>query len=291
LYGTIDPATGEATPHRVSPRFGVVDEIRNSRGDRAVSAGAQLQKRFGEGGGVSLAYAYTDARDRLSANCFSISCNIDFTPLDGTLRDRRITTSRFEARHKITIAAVANLPFRLRLGLSYNGFTGQPYTYLITGDANASGSSTQVFEGDDIVYVPWSADDITLRDPALWQPLDSIIRSDRCLGSRRGTILRRNSCRNPWKGLLNLRLSETVPVGGSHVVELIADMFNLPNFLDRAWGVRRAGSLAGDVQLLTLVGYDQARQRGIYDVIRPGRDSRDDDATRWRLQLGARYTF
>ena len=291
LYGTIDPATGSSTPHRVSDQFRTVDEMRNASGDRAVSVSAQLQKRFRGAAEASVAYTYTDARDRMSANCFFVTCNIDFTPLDGTLRDRALATSRFEATHKITIGAVAALPLRLQLGLFYNGYSGQPYTYLVAGDANASGSSIPVFDGDDIVYVPGNAADITLADPEQWGLLDSIIGAEPCLRSQRGSIMRRNSCRNHWVSLLNARLSETVPLGGSRSLELIVDLFNLPHLLDRDWGLQRVSSLSGDIPLLELTGYDEANQRGIYNVIPVDREARDEGASRWQMQLGARYSF
>jgi hypothetical protein len=291
LYGTIDPATGSPTAHRLSDQFRAVDEIRNASGDRAVSVSAQLQKRFRGTAEASVAYTYTDARDRMSANCFFVTCNIDFTPLDGTLRDRALATSRFEATHKITIGAVMDLPLRLQLGLFYNGYSGQPYTYLVAGDANASGSSINVFGGDDIVYVPRNSADITLADPEQWGLLETTIGADRCLRSQRGSIMRRNSCRNHWESLLNARLSETVPLGGSRSLELIAELFNLPHLLDQDWGLQRAGSLGGDIQLLELVGYDEANQRGIYNVIPVDRETLDEGASRWQIQLGARYSF
>ncbi len=291
LYGSIDPATGDATPRRRTDAFRMVAEMRNSSGDEAMSATAQLQKRFPGGGELSLAYTYSDARDRMSANCFFVTCNIDFTPLDGTLSERRVSTSRFEAAHKITLGMVASLPLRLKLGVFYNGYPAQPYTYIISGDANAGGSTVPVFEGDDIVYVPRDAQDIALADPGQWGLLDSIIRSEPCLRSQRGTIMRRNSCRNHWQGVLNMRLSETVPLGGGQSVELIADLFNLPRLFDQEWGVQRGSSLGGDVSLLQLVGYDETNRRGIYDVIEVDRDARDEDASRWRMQLGARYVF
>jgi hypothetical protein len=42
---------------------------------------------------------------------------------------------------------------------------------------------------------------------------------------------------------------------------------------------------------LALVGYDQARGRGIYDVLPMDRNVIDTEGTRWRLQLGAKYSF
>jgi outer membrane receptor protein involved in Fe transport len=292
LYGSLNAETGALEPNRLDPRYNVVAEMRNASGDRAFSATAQVQKRLGGGAELSLGYTYTDARDRMSANCFTVNCNLDFTPLDGTLDDRRLATSNFEARHKITLGATANLPFRFRLGLFYNGYSGQPYTYMVAGDANGDGLN--FFFGNDPVYLPRNAADITLDDPAEWPALDSIIRSQPCLEAQRGHIMRRNSCRTQWLTMVNARVSKLVGLGGGRSVELMADLFNALNFFDRDWGVRRTvaiGQEQGQPQLLLLTGYDQAKSRGTYALFPPDRHLRDDEATRWRMQLGVRYGF
>lgn len=69
---------------------------------------------------------------------------------------------------------------------------------------------------------------------------------------------------------------------------MIADLFNVLNLVDRDWGVQSRHSGTG---LLRLVGYDQGNARGIYEVLRIDRNVRDNETTRWRLQLGARYSF
>ena len=162
LYGSFD-ADGTPTPNRLDPAYAGVAEMRNSSGDRAFSGTAQLQKRLRSGAEVTLAYTYTDARDRVSANCFRINCNLDFEALDGTLNDRRLSASNLESRHKITLGAIANLPLRFRLGLFYNGYSGHPYTYTVSGDVNADG-----LDVNDAVYLPKNAEDITLADPGQW---------------------------------------------------------------------------------------------------------------------------
>jgi len=55
--------------------------------------------------------------------------------------------------------------------------------------------------------------------------------------------------------------------------------------------VQQESSLGGNIEALGLVGYDQANGRGIYTVLPVDRNARDIDATRWRMQLGARYAF
>ena len=105
-------------------------------------------------------------------------------------------------------------------------------------------------------------------------------------------MMRRNSCRGHWATLLNARVSRPFALGHGQSLELIADVFNLLNLFDRDWGVQRTvASFQGDAEVLLLVGYDQANQRGIYQFFQPDLRVRDDGATRWRMQLGARYSF
>lgn len=87
---------------------------------------------------------------------------------------------------------------------------------------------------------------------------------------------------------MNARLSKVLPTTRGQSVELITDLFNVLNFLDGDWAVRRG--IVG-AAILKLVGYDQANQRGVYGFQPSDRNYRDIEATRWRMQLGARYTF
>jgi hypothetical protein len=45
------------------------------------------------------------------------------------------------------------------------------------------------------------------------------------------------------------------------------------------------------VGLLRLVGYDDARGRGVYELAPVSRRQVDLEASRWRLQLGASLSF
>jgi hypothetical protein len=195
----------------------------------------------------------------------------------------------YSVPHKITLVGALDLPYRFRFSLFYSGFSGAPYTYRITGDANADGLTA--FGGpsyNDPVYVPRDATDITLEDPSQWEALDTYIRSRRCLRDQRGRLLHRNSCRDPWVSIMNARFSKVVPTTGGQSIELIADLFNALNLLDGDWGVRR---FIENTRLLTLVGYDAANGRGIYSFSAQDPNVRDHEATRWRMQLGARYIF
>ena len=293
MYGTVDPTTGEATPSRRTPELDALFEIRNGSGDQAFSATAQLEKRFANGTGVSAAYTFTRARDRVNTIQDDPGPNIAATPLNGTLEHRDLGTSLWERPHQVTLVGTTDLPLGFRLGLIYIGGSGVPLTYVVEGDANADG----FFPGtatNDVVYVPRDASDITLADPAKYASLDRFIRNEPCLRAQRGRLLKRNSCRDPWVHETQARLSKRFGLADRRVLEVTADLFNVLNFLDADWGlVRQTLPHEGGhgVGLLRLVGYDAPNGRGVYELAPVYRRQIDLEASRWRFQLGATLSF
>jgi hypothetical protein len=271
----------------------------NSSGNRAYTVALQLRKRFGTGGDILAAYSYTDAKNRSDLPGLSGRGNLGFSVLDGTWEEPSLRTALWSRPHKVTLLATTDLPLGLHLGVTYIGLSGTPLTYTVNGDANGDGFD-DLGNGryNDAVYVPRDAGDITLAEGADFAALDRIIDSVPCLSEQRGALLRRNSCRNPWSNRIDARLSEALPGLHGRSLELVADVFNLPNLIDHDWGQVRqavddfgATSRGNRVALLELVGYDQARERGVYNVLAPRRHEVDVEATRWRVRLSVRYVF
>jgi hypothetical protein len=296
MYGTVG-ADGQVVPARLDSRFGQVIAVGNERGDRSYSVTAQLQKRFLNGTELGASYTYSRSRDRLSSDADNTDFQLGIAPLDGSLEHRRLAIAGWNVPHRVTLLATANLPFGFRGALFYDGHSGDPYTYGIAGDANADG-----IDGDDIVYVPRDPSpggdiELVVQDESTGQmvpapqfeyfALAQAIAADECLRAQRGRIMRRNSCRSPWSNHADARISRVFSTFAGHSMELTLDVFNLLHLVDAEWG-RVRGS---DTILLALVGYDQARRRGVYSRVPTGRNRVDLDASRWRMQLGARYTF
>jgi outer membrane receptor protein involved in Fe transport len=297
MYGVVDEVTGLGVPTRVDDRFGQVIEVRNARGDRAYSLTAQLQRRFANGTEFGASYTYSQSRDRLSANADNTDGDVDITAVDGSLDHRHLATALWNVPHRITFLATANLPFHFRGALFYEGLSGTPFTYTIAGDANGDG-----FGGDDIMYVPahpvpggdveLAAFDEATRQflpapGAEYSALSKAIWDQPCLRTQRGRVMRRNSCRAPWNNHTEARLSRVFSTFEGHDLEFMLDVFNVLHLIDSDWGQVRGA----DGNLLELVGYDQARGRGVYHRVDSAREPIDQDASRWRMQLGARYSF
>jgi outer membrane receptor protein involved in Fe transport len=296
LYGGFD-SEGGPTPNHLSSAFDAVTQMTNESGNRAYTIALQVRKRLGGVGEVLAAYSYTDARDRTDLPGLSGRGNLGLSVLDGTWEQPRLSTALWSRPHKVTLFATARLPLGMRLGLSYVGVSGTPFTYIVDGDANFDGfDNLDQGRHNDAVYVPRNADDITLEEGQSFEDLDRYIESEPCLRSQRGRLLRRNSCRNPWSGRLDLRLTEALPTARGQSLELVADLFNVLNLLDNDWGRVRStvedfgGVGTGNrVALLRLNGYDTDRGRGVYQVRLPVRREVDVNATRWRIRLSLRY--
>lgn len=307
LYGTLGGTTDSytASPARRVPVFGQVIRVSNRGGDRAVSLSAQLRKQFGDRGEVRVLYAYARAWDRMSLVNYPARANLEQTPLDGALDDRRIGTSFFERPHRVLVSAAVRLPYRMHLSLLYSGASGTPFTYVVNGDANGDGIGAGI-QKNDIMYVPLDGADVQLdgngvapgvgtplQQDSVYALLDDYIRAEPCLRSQRGRILERNSCRNPWFGTLNARLTWAVPTVGKQSLELTADVYNVFNLLSRRWGQYRVTTPDPRVPLLALSGYDAARGRGVYRLgpKLPARNAPEELESRWQVVLGARYVF
>jgi outer membrane receptor protein involved in Fe transport len=299
LYAT--PNTAGTALTRLTKTAAVRQVVRheNRSADKAYNFTAQLQKAFSNGVAFSAAYTYSNAKDLITLTSSVATSNLANTSLDGTLENRNLRTSGLDVPHKITLSGSADLAFGIQGSVIYNGRSGTPYTYTVTGDANGDAITV-----NDIMYVPTDINDITL--PAAtavadWDRLNTYIASEPCLRSQRGRIMERNTCRNPWVSFVNVRLAKIIPTRGGQSLEISSDVFNLLNLLDRSWGIVRENQGFEERPLLAFAGYDtrgtpsQADDRGRYTVptlaTLPPLNRAQVAASRWRIQLGAKYTF
>ena len=101
--------------------------------------------------------------------------NVGTTPVNGTLEHRELRTSAWGRAHKVTLVSTPDLPLGFRLGLTYIGMSGAPFTYVLLGDSNADGYPRLAIDlWNDVVYVPKNAGDITLVEPAEFATLDRL---------------------------------------------------------------------------------------------------------------------
>jgi hypothetical protein len=297
LYGAI---AGNGTnvafssrPTRVDAmHLGPAIKVYNRSGARVYTGTAALNKVFDEGITIDAAYTYSNSADRISLTSSQAFSNFQFGPVDGTLDNRNVRPSAFDRRHKFSLTGTAQLPYGFGAGLQYNMVSGLPYTWTVNGDVNADGVN-----GNDVVFVPASASQISLADPTQYGALATFIDGQDCLKNAKGGLIQRGACRNPWSEFLNVRGTWQSPdVMPGQRFELQLDIFNVLNMVNSKWGLldQAASFENANSTFLRAVGYDAANNRPLYQfsapttVVNPVYSA---TTSRWRIQLGARYHF
>lgn len=298
LYGAPNAAGTALT--RSTKANGVAQVIHhlNKSGDYSTLFTVQLQKAFGSGLAFSAAYTRAEVKDLMSLTSSRATSNLNFTALDGTLENRNLRTSGFDVPHKISLSGSTDLPFGIQASAIFTARAGLPYAYTSSSDLNADGIS-----GNDLLYIPRDANDISLQTPADWDRLNSFIVKEPCLRNQRGRIMERNSCRNAWQKFIDIRLAKVIPTLSGQRLEVTADIFNFANLLQRKWGLVRETSPFEEANFLTLATSGATldtrgtatladdRPRLNVPTVLPVLDRITVGAQRWRIQLGGKYTF
>jgi hypothetical protein len=161
--------------------------------------------------------------------------------------------------------------------------------------------------GNDLVYVPENEDDINLVSDN-WDEFNAFIEANPGLRDYRGRITERGADTSPWINQFDIRLSQQFRFLGAQMLEISFDVLNFNNMLGSIlgqddWGVQRSASF-GAVTEVTFQGYD-AEELDDGTIELTPRMSFDPDRvptnidqfsvsnmnSRWRAQLGLRYSF
>ena len=295
VYGTLSTSQGRVVsyPTRVdSLNFGPVYRFGNISADRSTSVAAEVQKHWTGGGQLQFGYSWSRSEDVMSLAGFNGLVILTTNPIDGSIARRNLRRSARDIPHNLVATAVVPVRFGLTASIFFRARSGTPYAYVNNGDANADGT-----QGNDLAYIPRDAADVSLANPADYALLDAFIDTESCLRNQRGHIMSRNSCRNPAVQSLDLRLAKSFRTRREERLEVSADVFNLPNLLNHGSGLVRETTGREETQLLTVVGWDGAANRPRYRIptssgqLAVRRNGIVVDASRWRMQLGARYSF
>jgi len=310
------PLYGEArafgsTRNLVDPRFTNALLLKNTNEGYEYSLTAQLQRRVPLGLSGSLSYTYNRAKNINNGTSSRAISNWQFNE-NVDVNNPRLGTADFERRHRVLL----NLDYRLSyldrfatsIGLIYEGRSGSPFSWIYAGDANADGQSF-----NDLVYVPATERDIVLSSDN-WALMDAFIESEDGLDEFRGGFADRNTARDPWQNILDLRINQEIATLRGQRVEITAVVENVLNLLNEDWGDIQFSSFnnntawnferyvaANDVgtelggRVLTaddigkpVVNFDE---RTVRDRITGDFLNTANISSRWRLQLGVRYIF
>jgi len=266
---------------------------------------AQLQRSVALGVSGNIGYAYQRAFDQNGVLSSQALSQIRYNPIANDPNNPPLTTSDFEIRHRVFASVTYTQEFfsgaPTSISLYYNGQSGQPVSYMISGDVNKDG-----FNGNDLMYIPTvndpnfelgtvsSAGAYSAASDANKAAFNSFINNNDYLSSHRGQIAGRNASTFPWRNELDLRITQDIPAfSNQHQFQISLDILNVLNLINQKWGYDVSGGF-NTINIVSYSGIDKATGKPVYSFTPRANNlawTNDNLTSRWTMQLGARYTF
>lgn len=226
--------------------------------------------------------------------------------VNGSNRIGGVSRSDFDQGHRFLGIVSLNYKWsqftKTKIGLFYEGAQGTPVSYVYNDNGNLL---RDTFSESALIFVPAYQSQINLVGNATysaaqqWEMLDSYIKGNDYLNSRRGTYAERNGDRLKMSHIVDLKFAQEFTITSGkrkHNFEITADIFNFTNLINQDWGKRYFATF-DQVQLIDHVGFlaDGTTPTFRFDPNAINSMNQIDDAglnsSRWQMQLGVRYTF
>lgn len=301
---------------RINPKITDATVMKSSPSGTSIAVTIKLEKPTrAKGLGWMAAYTFTNAKDNLIAGgsiansswtaIQSVRGNnsVDVANSDNEIRNRVIGN----VNYRIELSKFAALQFSL-FGQSQN--QGR-FSYVYSGDMNGDGLS-----GNDLMYIPKDQSEMNFAPltangsaPAATAQeqkvaFDNYINQDAYLSKNRGSYVSRNGVLMPYvvRFDFSTQLDLFTNIGKNrHTIQFRADIFNVGNLINHAWGVSNTANALnvqqGSVQPLAAAGIDA---NGI-PLFKMNRVNNSINYTTyrkstgfgdvWQAQLGIRYIF
>ena len=282
--------------------------LENTKKGYSFTSTAQLSKSFSKGFFGSIAYTYTLATE-ISSNPGSQATSAWQSIINrGTPNDEELYNSAYSTPHRV----VGNLSYRLEyanhfattVSLYYEGANQSRYSYIIGGDINNDGNNASDLmfiyaKGSDVPFVEVAGKYTVADQQAAY---DKLIANTPYLKKHAGQYAERNSALTPWYNRVDARLLQDfyVKTGGTkHTLQFSVDIINLPNLLNRDWGIRDQYIINNP---LTLKGVSSTGQPTFTlaeistsattkELVTNPFQQISTFGTTWGMQLGLRYIF
>jgi len=183
--------------------------------------------------------------------------------------------------------------FSSSIAFFYNGYKGDAYSYIYSGDANKDGTSTH-----ELMYIPKNQSDFIWASQADADAYFAFAAQDPYLKKHAGEFALRNGAYAPWQDRLDLRFMQEFKLKTGkqeNKLQFTVDIINFMNLLSPYWGLNQSVISNSPV---VVTGRDAASGRLIVSMKKIGTDymtkSFQDPSSvagTWGIQLGLKYLF
>ncbi len=290
---------------RVDPDFANVILLGNTNKGYAYTFTAQVKKPFSKGWVGSIAYTLNHSFSLNDGTSSQALSNWRYAYNINGLNRLDLTTSNYDLGSRIMGYIAKSFHygiFNTTIGLVYTGRSGQPFSYVYFNDLNGDDDESADLmyiptDGSQFVPTPDQADEgMTGQD--VYVLFTNYINSQAYLREHLGKNTERNGDRLPWENHFDLKIEQGVEFYKSHKITLSLNIQNIGNLLNKKWGHAYFVSH----QEVTPVTVNEGAIPSPTFTFNPKYGLNDlngekkvynygDFTSRWRMQLGLRYSF
>lgn len=260
----------------------------------------QVQRTWSNGMYVSLGYNFLTAREASSLSAEISSDAYDRNPTYGNVNQALNGQASYGNQQRFVGSLSKRFAYGNRWATTLSALTeytqGARYSYTYAGDINNDGGFS-----NDLLFIPTAAQVGTMRfsgtdaqQTAQRAGLEAYILQDKYLSANRGKVAEKFAAFTPWFSTLDVRILQELRVGKqAKNFQLSVDILNFGNLLNSNWGVRQFASYTGLAQPLG-VSSDAATGVVTYSFDANQKTTFFNDSqliSRWRMQVGLRYSF
>ena len=298
VYAVNSDCAASAPYYTIDKTYYAVVALQNTNKGYTYSLTGKLEKSFPFGLDVMAAYTFTRAtsvNDGTSSVAYS---NWKYNYSVDSNSGEELAYSLFDKPHKIMAVVSYNSPvygrlFSTNVTVSYQAGSGQRFSY--TMDEGAADFNGDGQKGNSLMYIP-TVDEVGMMNwssPADAAKFEKYIRNDSYLSSHRGQWSERYAGIAPFEHHFDLHVSQNIMYDPRHnrKVELMVDILNFSNMLNRAWGLNY--SAAYNLTVLEVADLAKDAQGNMTPTYKfnPKSLNINDFYSRWRCQIGVRVTF
>ena len=283
--------------YTVDNAYQAVVALSNTNKGYTYSLSGKIEKSFDFGLNLMAAYTYghsysvNDGTSSVALSNWKYNYAVDPNSPD------EMSYALFDRPHKVNAVVSYTSPvygkmFATTVSLTYEGQSGQRYCYTMNETADFNGDGTQ---GNSLLYVPTTAEvgQMNWTDPADAAKFENYIRQDAYLNSRRGQWTERYGAVNKFENHFDLHVTEDIFYDRKHgrKVQLVLDAINISNLFNRGWGLYYASAYT--VQVLNVNDVVKGADGNYTPTYHfdPHVLNISDFNSRWRFQLGVKFTF
>ncbi len=244
---------------------------------------------------VKLAYNYLKATDVMSIDAEISSDAYDRNPANPTHTNAPLVApSLYGNRHRVVGVASkkfnwTNENFATTVSLFFEYVEGNRFSYTYAGDINNDGSVL-----NDLLYIPTDSeiDQMNFSGAGQGQAFKDFIAQDDYLSANRGEFAEKYAALSPWYNTWDLRILQDIGIPNSNnKFQVSLDILNLGNLISSSWGVRQ---IATGTALAQPIAVSVSDGNPVYSFDSDLKSTFFNDfsiSSRWRMQIGLRYSF